>query len=152
MLSEKDVRLVRDRVVELFSRMETTGAFGAAPAPSDGGPLRPPPPQSPRRKPTSLEREKRKMTPEMLARQANIGEALSAAMAAVQTKGRSAGESVSWYSWLTLLASAAYDTLPGTPEREKVLADALEKCTDKELARNFAALALDGLDKFFRRK
>ena len=33
-LSEKDVRLVRDRVVELFSRMETTGAFGAEPQPA----------------------------------------------------------------------------------------------------------------------
>jgi hypothetical protein len=83
-LSEKDVRLLRDRVAELFSRMETTGAFGAEPQPA-----------SPRRKPTWLERQKRTMTPEMLARQANISEALSAAMAAVQTKGRSSGEAVS---------------------------------------------------------
>jgi hypothetical protein len=140
-LSEKDVRLVRDRVVELFSRMETTGAFGAEPQPA-----------SPRRKPTWLERQKRTMTPEMLARQANIGEALSAAMAAVQTKGRSSGEAVSWYTWLTLLASGAYDTLPGTPEREKVLEEALKDRPDQELARKFAALALDGLDRFLRRK
>jgi hypothetical protein len=91
------------------------------------------------------------MTPEMLARQANIGEALSAAMAAVQTKGRSAGESVSWYSWLTLLASAAYDTLPGTPEREKVLEDALKTVRDQELARKFADLALSGLDQQLHR-
>ena len=135
-LSEQDVRLVRDRVVELFSRMETTGAFGAEPQPA-----------SPRRKPTSLERQKRTMTPEMLARQANISEALSAAMAAVQTKDRSPSESIAWYTWLTSLASDAYDTLPGTPEREKVLEDALKTVRDTELARKFAELALDGLDR-----
>ncbi len=140
-LSEKDVRLVRDRVVELFSRMETTGAFGAEPEPP-----------KPRRKPTWLERQKRTMTPEMLTRQAYITTALSAATAAVQTADRSAAEWSLWDNWLTSLASDAYDTLPRTPEREKVLADALEKCKDKDLARKFADLALDGLDRFFRRK
>jgi hypothetical protein len=140
-LSEKDVRLVRDRVVELFSRMETTGAFGAEPQPA-----------SPRRKPTWLERQKRTMTPEMLKRQAYIGEGLSAVMAAIQSKDRPAGEWVSWYNWLTLLASAAYDTLPGTPEREKVLEEALKDRPDQELARKFAELALDGLDRQLRRK
>ena len=140
-LSEKDVGLVRDRVVELFSRMETTGAFGAEPQPA-----------SPRRKPTWLERQKKTMTPAMLARQANIGEALSSAMAAVQTRDRPQGEAVMWYNWLTLLASAAYDTLPGTPEREKVLEDGLKNVRDTDLARKFAELALDGLDRFLRRK
>jgi transcriptional regulator with XRE-family HTH domain len=135
-LSERDVQLVRDRVVELFSRMETTGAFGAEPESP-----------KPRRKPTWLERQKRTMTPEMLRRQANIGEALSSAMAAVQTKERPSGEAMMWYNWLTLLASAAYDTLPGTPEREKVLEAALKDRPDQELARKFAALALDGLDR-----
>lgn len=38
------------------------------------------------------------------------------------------------------------DTLPGTPERERVLEDALRKVRDKEFARKFAALARDGLD------
>jgi hypothetical protein len=57
-----------------------------------------------------------------------------------------------WYNWLTLLASAAYDTLPGTPEREKVLEDALKDRPDQEPAREFAALALDGLDRQLRRK
>jgi transcriptional regulator with XRE-family HTH domain len=140
-LSEKDIRLVRDRVVELFSRMEATGAFGAVPQP-----------QSPRRKPTWLERQKRTMTPEMLKRQAYITTALSAATAAVQTQERTTSEWTAWDNWLTSLASDAYDTLPGTPEREKVLAEALEKCKDKDLARKLAALALDGLDRFFRRK
>jgi transcriptional regulator with XRE-family HTH domain len=140
-LPEKDVRLVRDRVAELFSRMETTGAFGAEPQPA-----------SPRRKPTWLERQKRSMTPEMLKRQANIGEGLNAAMAVIQTKDRPAGESIHWYNWLTLLASAAYDTLPGTPEREKVLEDALTTAPDQDLARKFAELALDGLDRYLRRK
>ena len=140
-LSEKDVRLVRDRVVELFSRMETTGAFGAEP-----------PPPKPRRKPTWLERQKRLVTPEMLKRQAYITTALSAATAAVQTKERTATEWIRWHGWLTSLASDAYDTLPGTPEREKVLADALKDRPDQDLARKFAALALDGLDRFLRRK
>jgi transcriptional regulator with XRE-family HTH domain len=139
-LTEKDVRLVRDRVAELFSRMETTGAFGAEPQPA-----------SPRRKPTWLERQKRTMTPEMLTRQAYIGTALSAATAAVQTQDRTNSEWIAWDTWLTSLASDAYDTLPGTPEREKVLAEALEKCKDKELARKFADLALDGLDRQLRR-
>jgi transcriptional regulator with XRE-family HTH domain len=114
-LSEKDVRLVRDRVVELFSRMETTGAFGAEPQPA-----------SPRRKPTWLERQKRLMTPEMLKRQAYIGEGLGSVMGVIQTRNRPASERVSWYNWLTLLASAAYDTKPGSPEREKVLEEALK--------------------------
>jgi hypothetical protein len=92
------------------------------------------------------------MTPEMLTRQANIVTALSAATAAVQTRDRSNSEWISWDTWLTSLASEAYDALPGTPEREKVLTDALEKCTDKDLARKFAELALDGLDRFLRRK
>jgi hypothetical protein len=138
-LSEKDVRLVRDRVVELFSRMEATGAFGAEP-----------PPPKPRRKPTWLERQK--MTPEMLTREAYIGTALSAAIAAVQTRDRPSGEAMMWINWLSLLASDAYDTLPGTPEREKVLENALKTMRDQDLARKFAALALDGLDRFFRRK
>ena len=140
-LAEKDVRLVRDRVVELFSRMETTGAFGAEPeAPK------------PRRKPTWLERQTKTMTPAMLARQAYISEALGAAMAAVQTKDRPSGEAMMWYNWLTLLASAAYDTQPGSPEREKVLEDALKDRPDQDLAREFATLALSGLDQQLHRK
>jgi hypothetical protein len=140
-LAEKDVRLVRDRVVELFSRMETTGAFGAeAEAPR------------PRRKPTWFERQMRTMTPEMLTRQAYITTALSAATAAVQTKDRTNSEWIAWDTWLTSLASDAYDTMPGTPEREKVLEDALKTVRDQDLARKFAALALDGLDRFLRRK
>jgi transcriptional regulator with XRE-family HTH domain len=139
-LSEKDVRLVRDRVVELFNRMEASGAFGAEPLPP-----------KPRRKPTWLDRQKKLMTPEMLARQAYITTALSAATAAVQTRERTTSEWTAWDTWLTSLASDAYDTLPGTPEREKVLEEALKKVRDQELARKFAALALDGLDRFFRR-
>jgi transcriptional regulator with XRE-family HTH domain len=139
-LSEKDVRLVRDRVVELFSRLETTGAFGAEPLPV-----------KPHRKPTWLDRQKRTMTPEMLKRQAYITTALSAATAAVQTQERTVSEWMAWVNWLTRLASAAYDTLPGTPEREQVLAEALKDRPDQEQAREFAALALDGLDRFFKR-
>jgi transcriptional regulator with XRE-family HTH domain len=140
-LSEKDVRLVRDRVVELFNRMEATGAFGAEPLPA-----------RPRQKPTWLDRQKKQMTPEMLKRQAYIGEGLSSVMALTEMANRPATERISWYNWLTRLASAAYDTLPGTPEREQVLAEALKDRPDQEQAREFAALALDGLDRFFRRK
>jgi transcriptional regulator with XRE-family HTH domain len=139
-LSEKDVRFVRDRVVELFSRMETTGAFGAVT------------PARPHRRPTALEREMRGITPEMLNRQVSVGMGVSAASAAVETRDRLIPERMYWNSWLTSLVSDAHDTLPGTPEREKVLAEALEKCKDKQLGRRFAALALDGLDRFLRRK
>jgi hypothetical protein len=121
--------------------METTGAFGSEPQPA-----------SPRRKPTWLERQKRTMTPEMLKRQAYIGEGLGSVMAVSQMTNHPASERVSWYNWLTLLASAAYDTKPGTPEREKVLEEALKDRGDKELARKFADLALDGLDRQLRRK
>ena len=92
------------------------------------------------------------MTPEMLTRQANIVTALSAATAAVQTRDRSTSEWIAWDTWLTSLASDAYDTLPGTPEREKVLEEALKNVRNQELARKFAELALDGLDRFLRRK
>lgn len=54
--------------------------------------------------------------------------------------------------WLTSLASDAYDTLPGTPEREKVLEEALKTVRDQDLARKFADLALDGLDRLLARK
>ncbi len=51
------------------------------------------------------------------------------------------------FNWLTLLASAAYNTQPGSSEREKALAEALRDRPDKEQARKFAALALNGLDR-----
>jgi transcriptional regulator with XRE-family HTH domain len=139
-LSADKVRLVRDRVVDLFAMMETTGAFGAVPE------------SKPYRRPTASDRSLRGLSPAQIARQAYIGEALSEAVAAVQTQDRSRGEAVTWYNWLTLLASAAYDTQPGTPEREKVLAEALRDRPDKERARKFADLALDGLDRFLHRK
>ena len=49
-------------------------------------------------------------------------------------------------------ASDARDTPPETPEREKVLEDALKKVRDQGLARKFAALALEGLDRLFARR
>ncbi len=140
-LPEAKVRLVRDRVTELFRTMEATGGFAPLPRPA-----------APRPRRTSLERELRTLTAAQIARQANIGEGLGPAMAAIQTKGRPSGESVSWYVWLTLLASAAYDAQPGSPEREKTLADALKDRPDKEQARKFAEMVLDGLDRQLRRK
>jgi transcriptional regulator with XRE-family HTH domain len=138
-LSEKDVRLVRDRVVELFSRMEATGAFGAVT------------PAKMYRRPTALERELRGITPEMLNRQVAVGMGVSAASAAVETRDRLTPERMYWNSWLWSLVSDAHDTLPGTPERDKVLADALKTVRNQELARKFAALALSGLDQQLHR-
>jgi hypothetical protein len=140
-LPEDKVRLVRDRVTELFRVMETTGGFVPVPRPAR---------IILKRKPQKLERDP--ITAAQIVRQANISEGLSEVMAAIQTKDRPASEWVSWYNWLTLLASAAYDTQPGSPEREKVLEEALKDRGDKELARRFAELALDGLDRQLRRK
>jgi transcriptional regulator with XRE-family HTH domain len=140
-LPEDKVRLVRDRVTELFRAMETTGGFAPVPRPSR---------IVLKRKPQKLQRDP--ITAAQIARQAYIGEGLSTVMAAIQTKDRPAGEAVSWYTWLTMLVSAAYDTQPGSSEREKVLADALKDRSDQEQARKFAGLALDGLDRQLRRK
>jgi transcriptional regulator with XRE-family HTH domain len=140
-LPEAKVRLVRDRIVELFRAMEMTGGLATIPRPARPGlkrkPLRP--------KPGPL-------IPAMIARQANISEGLGPVMAVIQTKDRPAGEAVTWYTWLTLLASAAYDTQPGSPEREQVLAGALKDRPDPEQARKLAELALEGLDRQLRRK
>jgi transcriptional regulator with XRE-family HTH domain len=140
-LPEVKVRLVRDRVVELFRAMEMTGGLATIPRPARPGPKRKP-----------LEPKPGTLTPAMIAREANISEGLGPVMTVIQTKGRPAGEAVVWYTWLTLLASAAYDTQPGSPEREQVLADALKDRPDPDQARKFAELALDGLDRQLRRK
>jgi transcriptional regulator with XRE-family HTH domain len=140
-LPEAKVRLVRDRVIELFRAMEMTGKLATIPRPARPGPKRRP-----------LEPKPGTLTPAMIARQANIGEGLCPVMAVIQTKDRPAGEAVALYLWLTELASAAYDTQPGSPEREEVLADALKDRPDSEQARRFAELALDGLDRQLRRK
>jgi hypothetical protein len=140
-LPEAKVRLVRDRVVELFRAMEMTGGLATI-----ARPVRP----GPKRKP--LEPKPGTLTPAMIAREANISEGLGPVMTVIQTKDRPAGDAVSWYTWLTLLASAAYDTQPGSPEREQALADALKDRPDLEQARKFAELALDGLDRQLRRK
>jgi transcriptional regulator with XRE-family HTH domain len=140
-LPEGKVRLVRDRIVELFRAMEMTGGLATIPRPARPGPKRKP-----------LEPKRGPLTPAMIARQAYISEGLGPVMAAIQTRDRPAGEAVAWYTWLTLLASSAYDTQPGSPERERVLADALRDRPDPEQARKFAELALDGLDRQLRRK
>jgi hypothetical protein len=140
-LPEAKVRLVRDQVTELFRAMEMTGKLATVPRPARPGPKRKP-----------LEPKPGALTPAMIAREANISEGLGPVMAAIQTKDRPAGEAVTWYTWLTLLAGSAYDTQPGSPEREQVLAEALKDQPDPEQARKFAELALDGLDRQLRRK
>jgi hypothetical protein len=140
-LPEANVRLVRDRVVELFRAMEMTGGLATIPRPARPGPKRKP-----------LEPKRGPLTPAMIAREANISEGLGPVMAVIQTKGRPAGEAVTWYTWLTLLASAAYDTQLGSPERRQVLAEALKDRPNPEEARRLAELALDGLDRQLRRK
>jgi transcriptional regulator with XRE-family HTH domain len=139
-LSREDVRLVRDRVVELFEKMEATGAFGAIT------------PAKPYHRPTAIDRENRGVTPEMLDRHVSVIMGVSAASAAVETRERPVNERIDWNNWLTSLVSDAHDTLPGTPEREKIVEVALATRQDKDLGRKFADLALDGLDRYLRRK
>jgi transcriptional regulator with XRE-family HTH domain len=139
-LTAAEVRLVRDRVVELFEKMEASGAFGVIQ------------PRKPYHRPTAHEREMRGVTPEMLKRQVSVIMGVSAASAAVETRERPTPERRYWNSWLWALVSDARDTLPGTLERDKVLGAALEKCRDKDLGREFAALALAGLDHFLHRE
>ncbi len=140
-LSEDKLRLLRDRVAELFGAMEMTGALGPMPQPG----------KTWHRK-SAFERELKAMTPAQLAREAYIGTSLSDAMKLIQGGGAPRDRHRSWYIWLTLLLSNAYDTSPGSPERGKVLTEALKDRPDKEQARKFAALALDGLDRQLRRK
>ena len=139
-LSREDVRLVRDRVVELFEKMEATGAFRAIT------------PAKPYHRPTASEREMRAVTPEMLNRQVAVGMGVSAASDAVETRDRPVNERIAWNSWLTSMVSDAFNTLPGTPERERIVEAALATLKDKDLGRRFADLALDGLDHYLRRK
>jgi transcriptional regulator with XRE-family HTH domain len=139
-LSRENVRLVRDRVVELFEKMEAAGAFGAIT------------PAKPYHRPTASEREMRAMTPEMLDRQVAVGMGVSAASDAVETRERPVNERIAWNSWLTSMVSDAFNTLPGTPEREQIVAAALATVRDKDLGRKFADLALAGLDRYLRRK
>ena len=139
-LPEPRLRLVRDRVEELFRAMELTGG------------LRPPSPTRPAltRPPKKFERDP--LAAAQIAREANISVALGPVMKAVQTKERPAGEAVSLYLWLTKLAGKAYDTLPGSPEREQMLAEALKDRPDQDDARRFAELALADLDRQLGRK
>jgi transcriptional regulator with XRE-family HTH domain len=139
-LSASDVRLVRDRVVELFENMEATGAFGAIT------------PAKPYHRPTASEREMRGVTPEMFNRHVSVIMGVSAASAAVETPERPVNERIDWNNWLMSLVSDAHDTLPGTPAREKIVEAALATVKDKELGRKFADLALAGLDRYLRRK
>jgi hypothetical protein len=134
------VRLVRDRVVELFENMEATGAFGAVT------------PAKSYHRPTALGREMRGVTPEMLNRHVSVIMGVSAASAAVETRERPVNERIAWNNWLTSLVSDAHDTLPGTPERERIVEAALKTRQDKDLGRKFADLALAGLDRYLRRK
>jgi transcriptional regulator with XRE-family HTH domain len=139
-LSRENVRLVRDRVVELFEKMEATGAFGAIL------------PAKPYHRPTAIDRENRGVTPEMRDRHVSVIMGVSAASAAVETRERPVNERIAWNNWLMSLVSDAFDTLPGTPEREKIVEAALATARDKDLGRRFAGLALASLDRFLRRK
>ena len=63
----------------------------------------------------------RGVTPEMLNRHVSVIMGVSAASAAVETRERPVNERIAWNNWLTSLVSDAHDTLPGTPEREKIV-------------------------------
>ncbi|MCX6841404.1 MAG: helix-turn-helix domain-containing protein [candidate division WOR-3 bacterium] len=140
-LPKAEVQLVRERVVELYRAMEQTGGFASMPQPAKSG-----------RKPKPYKEETDPRIAAGLVRQINIGEGLTAVMAEVQTRGWPHDEKRSWYQWLALLASDAYDTQPGSPERERIVAEALKDRPDPEQARRFAELALDGLDRRLKRK
>ncbi len=139
-LSEEEVRLVRDRVVELYDKMEAKGAFG------------PLVPAKPYFRPTAYERQTRGVSQAGIDRQVSVCMGVSAASAAVETRDRPKGERAYWNNWLMSLVSDALDTLPGTPERERIVEAALATVQDKDLGRKFADLALAGLDRYLRRK
>jgi hypothetical protein len=139
-LSEEEVRLVRDRVVELYDKMEAKGAFG------------PLVPAKPYHRPTAYERQTRGVSQAGIDRQVSVAMGALAASDAVDTRDRPKGERAYWNNWLMSLVSDAHDTLPCTPEREKVVQAALATVQDKDLGRKFADLALDGLDRYLRRK
>jgi hypothetical protein len=139
-LSEEEVRLVRDRVVELYEKMEAKGAFG------------PLVPAKPYHRPTAFERETRGMPQARFDRQVSVAMGALAAADAVDALHRPKGERAYWNNWLMSLVSDAHDTLPGTPEREKIVEAALATRQDKDLGRKFADLALAGLDRYLRRK
>jgi transcriptional regulator with XRE-family HTH domain len=139
-LSEQEVRLVRDRVVELYDKMEATGAFG------------PLVPAKPYLRPTAYERETRGVSQARLDRQVSVSMGASAASGAIDSRYRTKGERAYWNNWLMSLVSDALDTLPGTPEREQIVEAALATVQDKDLGRKLADLALAGLDRFLRRK
>jgi hypothetical protein len=139
-LPVNDVRLVRDRVVELFRQMDMTGRLRSLPAGSR--PRR-------ERKPKPVDEEFERARKAMIAREASISEGLSAVMAVLQPR-RLPDES-GWHTWLTTLCGKAYDTLPGSPEREQVLAEALKERLGSGDAGQLAELALSGLDRQLRR-
>jgi transcriptional regulator with XRE-family HTH domain len=135
-----EVQLVRNRVVELFSAMDLTGKLPKPPAESQ-------PRRTRQSKPVDPEFERRRDA--MIARQANISEAMNEAMAALQP--RELPNEQTWFLWIQELCSAAFDTLPGTPERERVVAEALPKSPDPAEAKEYAELAMSGLDRQLRR-
>jgi hypothetical protein len=126
--------------IKLPGIMEETGAFGAIK------------PRKPCHRPTASDRDMRGVTPEMLNRHVSVTMGVSAASAAVETRERSVNEGIAWNNRLTSHVSDVHDTLPGTPEREKIVEAALKTVRDKDLGRRFADPALDGLDHDLRRK
>ena len=139
-LSVEEVRLVCDRVEELYDKMEAKGAFG------------PLVPAKPYLRPTAYERQTRGVSQAAIDRQVSVCMGVSAASAAVETRDRPKGERAYWNNWLMSLVSDAHDTLPGTSEREKIVETALATVHDKDLGRKFADLALAGLDHYLRRR
>jgi hypothetical protein len=139
-LPRDDVRLVRDRVVELFQQMDMTGRLRSQPAGSRPKPVR---------KPKPVDEDFELAREAMLVRESNIIEGLMAVLAVLHSR-RLPDES-GWYTWLTMLCGKAYDTLPGSPEREQVLAEALKERPGSSDAGQLAELALSGLDRQLRR-
>jgi len=135
-----DVQLVVRCVSELFDGLVMTGKL---PMPDRAS--------RPRRVriPTHEEEEQERVREAGVARQANISEGLYQVMTVLQP--RRLAHEMDWYTWLTMLCSEAYDTLPGSPERERIRAESLAKSPDPAVAGEYADLALRGLDRQLRR-
>jgi transcriptional regulator with XRE-family HTH domain len=140
-LTVEDAHAIVDAVVELFYRMEKSGEFGppAAPAPR----VRRPRPKDP-----ELAAREAAMT----TREAFIEEAHGRAYIIVERE--MSEEKARWrYShWLRDLCSDAYETLPGSPEREALIEKALEQREDKEKARYLVGLMFAKLDYLLKRQ
>jgi hypothetical protein len=140
-LTQTDAQRIRDAVAELHTMMEAKG---------DLEPVRvaPPRPRRPRQKDPELAAREEAM----LTRQAYIATAEGKAYAVIEKEGMEERARLALSRWLRGLCSDAYDTLPGSAEREALIEKALEQRPDKEKARYLVGLMFAELDRLLRRQ